>query len=77
MGQGQEMTLNTNIPSLTQLLAYTTFRSLAAIASENSIMIDPSSRCYITTFVKISPLVPKKIFSGSLPYMGVVAILVM
>ena len=37
-----------------------------------------SPRCYIPSFVEIGPPVPeKKIFEGFLPYMGVVAILVM
>ena len=41
-------------------------------------MMDWSPRCYIPNFVEIGPLVPeKKIFEGFLPYMGVVAILVM
>ena len=36
-----------------------------------------SSRSYIPSFVEIGPPVPKKIFEGFLPYMGVAAILVM
>ena len=33
--------------------------------------------CYILRFVEISPSVTEKIFEGFLPYMGVVAIMVM
>ena len=41
-------------------------------------MIGWSPRCYIPSCVEIGPLVPeKKIFEGFLPYMGMVAILVM
>ena len=40
-------------------------------------MMGWSPRCYIPSFVKISPPVPEKIFEGFLPYMGVAAILVM
>ena len=41
-------------------------------------MMGRSPRCYIPSFVKISPLVlEKKIFEGFLPYMGMAAILVM
>ena len=41
-------------------------------------MMGLSPQCYIPRFVEIGPLVPeKKIFEGFLPYMGVVAILVM
>ena len=37
-----------------------------------------SPRCYIPSFVNIGQMVPeKKIFEEFLPYMGVVAILVM
>ena len=37
-----------------------------------------SPRCYIPSFVKIGPpVLEKKIFKGFLPYMGMVAILVM
>ena len=32
---------------------------------------------HVPSFVEIFPLVPEKIFEGFLPYMGVVAILVM
>ena len=40
-------------------------------------MMGWSPRCYIPSFVKISPPVPEKIFEGFLPYRGVAAILVM
>ena len=41
-------------------------------------MIGWSPRCYIQSFVEIGPPVPeKKALEGFLPYMGVVAILVM
>ena len=41
-------------------------------------MMGLSPQCYIPRFLEIGPLVPeKKIFEGFLPYMGVVAILVM
>ena len=41
-------------------------------------MMDWSPGCYITSYVEICLPVPqKKIFEGFLPYMGVVAILVM
>ena len=41
-------------------------------------MMGWSPGCYIPSFVEIGPPVPeKKIFEGFLPYMGVVAILVM
>ena len=41
-------------------------------------MMGLSPRCYIPSFVEIGLPVPeKKIFEGSSPYMGVVAILVM
>ena len=41
-------------------------------------MMDWSPGCYIPSFVEIGQPVPeKKIFEGFLPYMGVVAILVM
>ena len=41
-------------------------------------MMGWSPRCYISSFVKNSlPVLEKKIFEGFLPYMGVVAILVM
>ena len=40
-------------------------------------MMGLSPQCYIPRFVEIGPLVPEKIFEGFLPYMGVVAILVM
>ena len=39
-------------------------------------MMGWSPQCYIPRFVEIGPLVPEKIFEGFLPYMGVVAILV-
>ena len=39
-------------------------------------MMGWSPRCYIPSFVKISLPVLEKIFKGFLPYMGVVAILV-
>ena len=34
-------------------------------------MMGKSPRCYIQSFVEFGPLVPKKIFEGFLPYMGV------
>ena len=40
-------------------------------------MIGWCPRCYIPSFMEISPPVPEKIFEGFLPYMGVAAILVM
>ena len=41
-------------------------------------MMDWSPRCYIPSFVEIGPPVPeKKIFEEFLPYVGMVAILVM
>ena len=41
-------------------------------------MMGWSPRCYILSFVKISPpILEKKIFEGFLPYMGVAAILAM
>ena len=41
-------------------------------------MMSWSPRCYIPSFMKISPpVLEKKIFEGFLPYMGVAAILVM
>ena len=41
-------------------------------------MMGPCPRCYIPSFMQIGPAVPeKKIFEGFLPYMGMVAILVM
>ena len=40
-------------------------------------MMGWSPGCYITSYVEICPPVPEKIFEGFLPYMGVVAILVM
>ena len=41
-------------------------------------MMGWSPGCYIPSFVEIGPPVPeKKIFEGFLPYMGVVAIVVM
>ena len=40
-------------------------------------MMGWSSRCYIPSFVEIGLLVPKKIFKGFLPYVGMAAILVM
>ena len=40
-------------------------------------MIGWSAGYYIPRFVEIDPPVPEKIFEGFLPYMGVVAILVM
>ena len=41
-------------------------------------MMGWSPGCYIPSYVEICPLVPeKKIFEGFLPYMGVLAILVM
>ena len=36
-------------------------------------MMGWSSRCYIPSFVEIGSPVPKKIFEGFLPYMGVAA----
>ena len=40
-------------------------------------MMGWSPRCYIPSFVEIGLPVPEKIFERFLPYMGVVAILVM
>ena len=40
-------------------------------------MMGWSPGCYIPSFVEIGPPVPEKIFEGFLPYMGVMAILVM
>ena len=40
-------------------------------------MMGWSPQCYIPSFVEIAPPVPEKIFEDFLPYMGVVAILVM
>ena len=41
-------------------------------------MMGSCPRCYILSFMQIGPAVPeKKIFEGFLPYMGMVAILVM
>ena len=40
-------------------------------------MMGLSPQCYKPRFVEIGPLVPEKIFEGFLPYMGVVATLVM
>ena len=40
-------------------------------------MMGWSPRCYIPSFVEISPPVPEKIFEVFLPYMGVAVILVM
>ena len=41
-------------------------------------MMGLSPRCYIQSFVDISPPVPeKKIFEGFIPYMGMAAILIM
>ena len=40
-------------------------------------MMGWSPGCYITSYVEICLPVPEKIFEGFLPYMGVVAILVM
>ena len=40
-------------------------------------MMGRSRRCYIPSFVKIGQPVLEKIFEGFLPYMGMVAILVM
>ena len=40
-------------------------------------MMGRSPRCYIPSFMEIGQLVPEKIFEGFLPYMGMVAILVM
>ena len=41
-------------------------------------MMGRSPRCYIPSFLEIGPPVPeKKMFEGFLPYMGMVAILVM
>ena len=40
-------------------------------------MMGRSPRCYIPSFVKIGLPVLEKIFEGFLPYMGMVAILVM
>ena len=39
-------------------------------------MMGSSPRCYIPSFVEISPPIPEmKIFEGVLPYMGMVAII--
>ena len=46
-------------------------------ACKGVIELDLSKICYISSFVKIGPPVPEKIFEGFLPYIGVAAILVM
>ena len=40
-------------------------------------MMGWSPECYIPSFVEIGPPVPEKNFEGNLPYMSMVAILVM
>ena len=40
-------------------------------------MMGRSPRCYISSFIKIGPLVPEKIFEGVLPSMVMAVILVM
>ena len=76
-GQGQEMTLtlNTNLPSFTELVvciyrkALVTKFDLAVKwvkvtpgSSFEQTMMDRSPRCYISSFVEIGPPVPEKMF---------------
>ena len=44
--------------------------------SHHGHLMGRSPRCCIPTFLEIRPPVPEKIFEGFLPYMGMVAILV-
>ena len=76
-GKSNEFTFSYSINKMTQFDMVVKQVKVNPVLSFEQTIINPSHQCYIPSFVEISPLVlEKKIFDAYLPYMDVVAILV-